>query len=94
MVRDKNQNISNKSQYILAISEPSSPTTERPVHTNRHKKQDSDLISYLMKIIETLKEDINNSLKEKPKNTGKLVENLKRKQKIPEKNTEKSQLNR
>jgi hypothetical protein len=38
--------------------------------------QDADLKYCLMKIIESFKEDINNSLKEIQENTGKQVESL------------------
>jgi DNA replication initiation complex subunit (GINS family) len=52
-------------------SEPSSPTTASPEYTKIPENQESVLKSYLMKIIESFKEDINNSLKELQENTGK-----------------------
>jgi hypothetical protein len=55
MVRGKYNTISNRSQYTLASSEPSSPTTASPGYTNTHENQDSDIKSYLMKIIEPFK---------------------------------------
>ena len=61
----------------MTLSEPSSPTTASPGYPNIPEKQDSDLKSHLMKMIEDLKEDINNSLKEIQENTGKQVEVLK-----------------
>ena len=64
MVRGKHKSIMNRSQCNLAPSEPSSPTTTRPVYTNTPEKQDADLKAYLIKIIEAFKEDTNNSLKE------------------------------
>ena len=70
MVRSKPKIISNWSQYIWASSEPSSPTIARPECTNIPENQESDLKSYLMKIIESFKENINNSLKEIQENTG------------------------
>ena len=45
------------------------------------EKQDDDLESHLMKIIEAFKEDINNSLKEIQENTGKQVEAFQEKKK-------------
>jgi hypothetical protein len=48
----------------LASSEPSSPTTASPGYLDTPEKQDSDLKSNLMKMIENFKKDINNSLKE------------------------------
>jgi hypothetical protein len=56
MARGKCKNISNRNQCYLATSEPSSPTTTSPA------KQDSDLKSHLTKMIEGIKEDINDSL--------------------------------
>jgi hypothetical protein len=47
----------------LASLEPSSPTTISPRYPNTPERQDSDLKYYLMKMIEDLKGDINNSLK-------------------------------
>jgi hypothetical protein len=41
------------------------------------EKQDFDLKSHLMMMIEDLKKDINNSLKEVQENTSKQVESLK-----------------
>jgi hypothetical protein len=61
----------------LESSEPSTPTTASPECLNTPEKQDSDLNSYLMMLIENFKTDINNSLKEIQENTGKHVEALK-----------------
>jgi hypothetical protein len=77
VVRGKCKTISNRSQYTLAPSEPISPTTASPGYPNTPENQDADLKSYLMKIIESFKEDINNLLKEIRKNTDKQVETLK-----------------
>ena len=51
-------------------------TTANPEYTNTPENQESVLKSYLMKIIESFKEDINNSLKEIQENTGKQVKEL------------------
>ena len=77
MARGKGKNISNRNQGYLASSEPSSPTTASPGYPNTPEKQDSDLKSHLMMMIEDFKKDINNSLKEIQENTGKQVEALK-----------------
>jgi hypothetical protein len=61
----------------LASSEPSSPTTASPGYPSTPEKQDSDLKSYLMIMIEDFKKTINNSLKEIQENTGKQEEDLK-----------------
>jgi hypothetical protein len=80
MAKDKHKNISNRNQDYLASSEPSSPTTANPGYSNTPEKQDSDLKSHLMMMIENFKKDINNSLKEIQniqENIGKQVEALK-----------------
>jgi hypothetical protein len=76
MVKGKHKSISKKSQNTWASSEPSSPTRASPEHTNTPENQESVLKSYLMKIIESFKEDINNSLKEIQENTGKQMKEL------------------
>ena len=62
MSRGKGKNISNRNQAYLASSEPSSPTTASPGYPNTPEKQDSDLKSHLMMMIEDFKKDVNNSL--------------------------------
>ena len=64
MAREKCQNISNRNQGYLALSETSSPTTASPGHSNKLGKKDSDLKTHLMIMIEDFKKDIHNSLKE------------------------------
>jgi hypothetical protein len=84
MVRGKHKNISNRNQGYLASSEPNSPTIARPRHTITPEKQDSDLKSLLMMMIEDFEKDTNNSLKEIQENTDKQLEALKEEtQKIP-----------
>jgi hypothetical protein len=63
MAKGKHKNISNRNQDYLAPSDPSSPTTVNPAYPNTPEKQDSDLKSYLMTMIEEFNKDINNSLK-------------------------------
>ena len=77
MARGKGKKISNGIQGYLASSEPSSPTIVSPGYHNTPEKQDSDLKSLLMMMIEDFKKDINNSLKEIQENTGKQLEALK-----------------
>jgi hypothetical protein len=48
-----------------------------PGHTNTPKKLDLDLKAYLMMMVEYIKKDFNNSLKEIQKNTAKQEEHLK-----------------
>jgi chromosome segregation ATPase len=78
MVGGKCMNISNRNQGYLALSEPNSPTIASPGYTITLEKQDSDLKSLLMMMIEDFKKDINNSLKEIQENTGKQIEALKK----------------
>ena len=61
----------------MTLSEPSSPTSASHGYPNIPEKQDSDLKSHLMKMIEDFKKDINNFLKEIQGNTGRQVETLK-----------------
>jgi len=77
MKRGKHRNLRNRNQDYLASSEPSSPTKANTGHSNIQEKQDLDLKSYLMTMIENFKVDINNSIKEIQDNTGKQVEVLK-----------------
>ena len=70
MVKGNGKNISYRNQVYLASSEPSSPTTASPGYPNTLEKQESDLKSYLMMMVEDFKKDINNSLKEIQENTG------------------------
>ena len=75
MERGKGTNISNRNQVYLASSEPSSPTKIIRGYPKTPEKQDTDLKSHLMMIIE----DKNNSLKEIQENTCKQVEDFKEK---------------
>jgi methyl-accepting chemotaxis protein len=81
MVRGKGKNINNRNKDYLASSEPISPTPVSPGYPNTPEKQDSDLKSHLMIMIEDFKKDINNSLKEIHENTGKQVEAIEETQK-------------
>jgi hypothetical protein len=71
MAAGKHKNINNRNQGCLASSEPNSPNTARPGYTITLVKQDLDLKSLLMMLIEDFKKDINNMLKEIWENTGK-----------------------
>jgi hypothetical protein len=94
MLRGKGKNISHRNLDYLASSDPSSPTTSVPEYFNIPEKQDSDLKSHIMMMIE-VKKDINNSLKEIQENTCKQVEALKEETKNnPLKNYRKTQTNR
>jgi hypothetical protein len=77
MAKDKPKNITNRNKYCSPSSEHSTPTSATPGYLNRPKKQDFDLKSYLMMLVEDFKKEINNSHKE-IQNTAKQVEGLKR----------------
>jgi hypothetical protein len=63
--------ISNRNQCYLKISKPSFPPQQALVNPNTPEKQDSDLKSSFIKMIEYLEDDINNSVKEIQNNAGK-----------------------
>jgi hypothetical protein len=60
----------------LASSEANTPTIASPGYTIKPEKQDMDLKSLLMMMMEDYKKDINNSLKEIQENTSKQVKEL------------------
>jgi hypothetical protein len=62
MTRGKCKNLRKRNPGYLAPSEPSSPSTASPGYPNTLEKQDSDLKSHLLMMIEDFKKDINNSL--------------------------------
>jgi hypothetical protein len=64
MVKGKCKNLTNRNQDHSATSKSSNPTTACPGYPNTPKKQDSDLKSYLMMLVDDFKKGINNSLKE------------------------------
>jgi hypothetical protein len=82
-VKGKYKNLTNTNQGYMICSEPSSPTTASAGNLNTLEKQDLDLKSHLMMLIEDFKNDINNSLNEIQENTSKQVEALKKESKIP-----------
>jgi hypothetical protein len=77
MVKGKHKNLTNRNQDHSPSPEPSTPTSASPGYPNTPEKQDSDLKSYLMILVEDIKKGINNSLKEIQENSAKEVEVLK-----------------
>jgi chromosome segregation ATPase len=77
MVGGKPKNRSNRNQGYLASSECNSSTISSLGYSTTPEKQDSELKSLLLMVIEDFKKDINNSLKEMQENTGKQLEDLK-----------------
>jgi hypothetical protein len=77
MVKGKLKDLTKRNQEHWASSKPSTPATVSPGYPNTPKKQDLDIKSYLMMVVEHFKKGINNSLKEIQENTAKQVEALK-----------------
>jgi hypothetical protein len=76
MVKGKCKNPTNRNQDHSPSSEPRTPTLGSPGYPKTHKMQDSDLKSYLMMLVEDIKNGFNNSLKEIQENTAKEVEEV------------------
>jgi hypothetical protein len=71
MAKDKCKNPTNRNQDHLPSSERSTSTPPSPGHPNPTEKLDPDLKTYLMMMVENMKKDFNNSLKEIQENTAK-----------------------
>jgi esterase/lipase len=79
MAKCKCKNLTKRNQDHSQSSEPSTPTSPSPGHSNTPEKLNPDLKAYLMMIVEDIKKDFNNSLKQIQENTAKQVEDLKEK---------------
>jgi hypothetical protein len=64
MAKGKHKNLTNRNQDHSPSSEHSIPTSASPGYPNTPEKQDTDLKSYLMMLVEDIKKGFNNSLKE------------------------------
>jgi hypothetical protein len=62
MAKGKHKNLTNRNQDHSAPSEPITPTTASPGNHKTPEKEDSDLKSYLMMLVENFK-DIKTHLK-------------------------------
>ena len=71
MGKGKHKHLTNRNQDNSPSSECSTPTSPSPKHPNTLKKLDSDLKAYLMMMVEDIKKDFNNLLKEIQENTDK-----------------------
>ena len=71
MARGKRKNLTNRSQDHSTSSEHRTPTSLSPGHPNTPEKIVPDLKAYLMMMVEDIKKDFNNSLKEIQENTAK-----------------------
>jgi hypothetical protein len=79
MVKGKRKNPTNRNQDHSPSSEPSTLTSPSPGHRNTTKKLDPDLKAYLMMMVEDIRKDFNNSLKEIQEHTAKELQLLKEK---------------
>ena len=77
MAKSKCKDPTNRNQDHSPSSECSTPTPPSPGHPNTPEKQDPDLKAYLMMMVEDIKKEFNNSLKEIQENTAKQEEALK-----------------
>jgi hypothetical protein len=64
MAKGKHKNLTNRNQDHSPSSERSTPTPPSPGYPNTPKKLDPDLKAYLMLMVEDIKKDFDNSLKE------------------------------
>jgi hypothetical protein len=71
MAKSKSKNLTNRNQDQSPSSEPSTTTSASPAYPNTHKMLDPHLKAYLMMLVEDIKKDFNNSLKEIQENTAK-----------------------
>jgi hypothetical protein len=76
MVKGKRKNLTKRNQDHSPSSERSTPTPPSPGHPNTPEKIDTDLKAYLMMMVEDIKKNFNNSLKEIQENNAKQVEDL------------------
>jgi hypothetical protein len=80
MVKGRLKNLTNRNQDHLPSSESSTPTSASPEHPKTPKNLDPDIKAHLMMMVEDIKKDFNNSLKEIQENTAKELQVLKEKQ--------------
>ena len=80
MVKGKHKILLTKTKTNKTSSGPSTPSSASPGHPNTPEKQDMDLKAYLMMMVEDIKKEFNNSLKEIQENTAKELQILKEKQ--------------
>jgi len=82
MAKGKHNNLSNRNQENSPSSERSIPISPSPGHPNTPENLDTDLKAELMMMVEDIKKDFHNSLKEIQENTAKELKSLKKNRKI------------
>jgi hypothetical protein len=80
MAKGRHKKLTNRNQDNSPSSEPSTPNSVSPGYPNTPEKLDPDLKAYLMMMVEDIKKDFNNSLKEIQENTAKEFQVLKEKE--------------
>ena len=73
-----------------APPETSDSTVARPKHPNTDEAEENDIKNNFMKMIETLKEEMKNSLKEMEEKTNKKLEDISKSLKGSQENQEKT----
>ena len=81
MAKGKPKNLTNRNQDHSPSSEFSTPNSTSPGHPNTPKNLDTDLKSELMMMVEDIKNNFHNLLKEIQENTAKELHVLKEKRK-------------
>ena len=76
MAKGERKNPINRNQDHSPSSEPRMPISPSTGHPNTPEKVDMDLKAYLMMMVEDIKKDFNNSLKEIQENTAKEFKSL------------------
>jgi hypothetical protein len=71
MAKGRHKNLTNRNQDHYPLSEPSTTTSASAGYPNTPEKLDPDLKAYLMMMLEVIKKDFNNSVKEIQKNIAK-----------------------
>jgi hypothetical protein len=81
MEKGKRKNPTNRNRDRSPSSERSTPKPPSPGHPNTTEKLEPDLKACLMMMVEDIKKDFNNSLKEIQENTAKELQVLKKNRK-------------
>jgi hypothetical protein len=78
MAKGRHKNLTNRNQDHSPSSETSTHTSASPGHPDTPKKLDLELKAYLLMMVEQIKKDFKNSLKEIQENTAKELQVLKK----------------
>jgi hypothetical protein len=81
MTKGRHKNLTNRNQDHSPLSESSTPSSASPGHPNTPEKLEADLKAYLIVMVEDIKKDFNNSLKEIQENTAKELQVLEKNRK-------------